>query len=145
MYKSIIVTYLMSSSSSVFVVDESDRRSIDLIYICLFFFLKQVITQKNVTFNISLEKPHELSSLNETHALQIEPKIKKKFTNLEKLEVKLGKARAAIKEAATFGNQTDDSDYVPSGPMYWNAKAFHRYGSVLLVVEKSSTLLFCPR
>lgn len=90
---------------------------------------KQVI-QKNESFNISLDIPHEFPSLNETHALPIETRIKRKFSNLERLEAKLWKSRASIKEAAMSGNQTDDSDYVPSGPMYWDANAFHRYDAI---------------
>ncbi|XP_009617934.1 putative glycosyltransferase At5g03795 isoform X2 [Nicotiana tabacum] len=89
--------------------------------------IQQPVIQKNESFNIiSYDKPHEFPSLNETHALPIETRIKRKFSNLERLEAKLGKFRAAIKEAATSGNQTDDADYIPSGPMYWNANAFHR-------------------
>ncbi|XP_009779883.1 probable glycosyltransferase At5g03795 [Nicotiana sylvestris] len=88
--------------------------------------IQQPVIQKNESFNISLDIPHEFPSLNETHALPIETRIKRKFSNLERLEAKLWKSRASIKEAAMSGNQTDDSDYVPSGPMYWNANAFHR-------------------
>ncbi|KAA8516638.1 hypothetical protein F0562_016856 [Nyssa sinensis] len=49
----------------------------------------------------------------------------KKYSNLERVEAGLAQARAAIKEAKN-GNQTQDPDYIPSGPMYWNANAFHR-------------------
>lgn len=41
------------------------------------------------------------------------------------IEVRLGKARAAIKEA-TNRDDEPDPDYLPIGPMYRNAKAFHR-------------------
>ncbi|KAK8485288.1 hypothetical protein V6N11_038060 [Hibiscus sabdariffa] len=46
-------------------------------------------------------------------------------TKLDKLEAGLQRARAAIKEARN-GSQFPDPDYVPIGPMYWDAKAFHR-------------------
>lgn len=50
----------------------------------------------------------------------------RKNTNLGWLEARLRRARAAIREAR-FGNQTQDVDYIPNGPMYWNANAFQRY------------------
>ncbi|XP_023544606.1 probable glycosyltransferase At5g03795 [Cucurbita pepo subsp. pepo] len=49
----------------------------------------------------------------------------RRYTKLERIEAELRGARAAIREAM-FQNQTQDSDFVPSGPMYWNAKTFHR-------------------
>ncbi|CAM8958242.1 unnamed protein product [Rhodiola kirilowii] len=53
--------------------------------------------------------------------------IRREYTALERLEADLQMARAAIR-GATQGNETQvkDQEYVPSGPMYWNSKAFHR-------------------
>ncbi|KAL1201517.1 putative glycosyltransferase [Cardamine amara subsp. amara] len=63
-------------------------------------------------------------SNNVTSTASIELK-KRVLSNLEKVEFELQKARAAIK-AASMDDPVDDPDYVPLGPMYWNAKAFHR-------------------
>ncbi|KAL3716454.1 hypothetical protein ACJRO7_008109 [Eucalyptus globulus] len=46
-------------------------------------------------------------------------------TDLERLEAGLRRARSGIREAKT-GNPMEDPDYVPVGPMYRNANAFHR-------------------
>ncbi|KAK4432508.1 putative glycosyltransferase [Sesamum alatum] len=51
----------------------------------------------------------------------------KRYSDLEMVEADLVLARAAIREAIiNGGNQTDDPDYVPNGPMYWNPQVFHR-------------------
>ncbi|BBH07716.1 Exostosin family protein [Prunus dulcis] len=62
---------------------------------------------------------------NETHVSIMKAEGQRKNTNLGWLEARLRRARAAIREAK-FGNQTQDVDYIPNGPMYWNANAFQR-------------------
>lgn len=66
-----------------------------------------------------------VAAINETHAVPMKAKPKRAVTKLRKLEAGLQRARVAVKEAA-LGNQTQDPDFVPLGPMYWDSKAFHR-------------------
>lgn len=57
--------------------------------------------------------------------------LSKRYSNLERLEAGLMRARATIRGRGGGGrdgnNVTQDPDYVPSGPMYWNPTAFQRY------------------
>lgn len=50
---------------------------------------------------------------------------KREYSNLDSLEGMLGRARAAIREAAN-SSQSNDPDYIPLGPTYWSPTSFHR-------------------
>ncbi|XVE76063.1 hypothetical protein DITRI_Ditri12bG0142700 [Diplodiscus trichospermus] len=65
------------------------------------------------------------TSLNESNISLPLKERRQVRTRLDKLEAGLQRARAAIKEAKNK-SQLQDPDYVPIGPMYWDAKAFHR-------------------
>ncbi|KAK7410949.1 hypothetical protein VNO78_02200 [Psophocarpus tetragonolobus] len=55
--------------------------------------------------------------------------LAQKNTKLRRIEARLAKARYSIREAGKIRNLTSslqDPDYVPHGPIYRNAKAFHR-------------------
>lgn len=65
--------------------------------------------------------------MNGTHAPDINAATPKRdYTCLQWLEGSLRRPRVAIRDAK-LGNRSQDSNYTPHGPMYWNANAFHRY------------------
>lgn len=66
-------------------------------------------------------------------------KARRDYTKLDRLEAGLRRARAAIKEA-NHGNQTQDTDYAPVGPMYRCANAFYRYPAMQLRFTKLDML-----
>lgn len=75
--------------------------------------------------NATLSGPDLFLSTNQTIGIHVDTRINKTYTSLDRLEARLSHVRAAIKEADS-GNRTHDPEYVPYGPMYWNAAAFHR-------------------
>lgn len=84
--------------------------------------LKQGANNRTIRLN-----PINITSMSNNFTLTGSSELIKKrvLSNLEKIEFELQKARVAIK-AASMDDTVDDPDYVPLGPMYWNAKVFHR-------------------
>ncbi|TYI98852.1 hypothetical protein E1A91_D01G246200v1 [Gossypium mustelinum] len=84
-----------------------------------------ITTNELNNLNISVTGvPNATISLNESISLPLK-RNRRVRTKLDKLEAGLQRARAAIKDAKN-SSQLLDPDYVPIGPMYWDAKTFHR-------------------
>ncbi|KAL2458295.1 putative glycosyltransferase [Forsythia ovata] len=93
---------------------------------------------RNGNFNIfgQVETSSNDGSLHQKLVAQSSPSenkreevVIKKYSRIERLEAILAKARSSIQEAArnksSISNH-EDPDYVPQGPVYRNANAFHR-------------------
>ncbi|XP_061337715.1 probable glycosyltransferase At5g03795 [Gastrolobium bilobum] len=86
----------------------------------------QTLQQSNETEVLNVSKPWpNKAPENEFYVPHMKQKQQRKFSILDRTEAGLLQARSAIREAINM-NQTQDPEYVPVGPMYWNAKTFHR-------------------
>ncbi|CAL5387637.1 unnamed protein product [Camellia sinensis] len=89
------------------------------------------VGKKEGIWKNSTNGPHiVVPIMNDTHSMAPSTPVSariEKYSNLERLEASLGHARAAIREALTTNedHHTQDPDYTPTGPIYWNATAFH--------------------
>ncbi|KAG8376648.1 hypothetical protein BUALT_Bualt09G0085300 [Buddleja alternifolia] len=83
------------------------------------------VEMKNEDIIIATNKSNIFPPLGEIQVLPSSPRISRRFSNLQILEAKLQRARAAIRDAKS-GNEAYDPDYIPTGPIYWNPSAFHR-------------------
>ncbi|XP_016554338.2 probable glycosyltransferase At5g03795 isoform X2 [Capsicum annuum] len=75
------------------------------------------------------ETDKDISNEGEEHGNDTDKGVLKMYSRLERLEAILAKSRSSIREAARNGSMISnhhDPDYVPQGPMYHNANAFHR-------------------
>ncbi|XWS75927.1 hypothetical protein CRYUN_Cryun01aG0133500 [Craigia yunnanensis] len=106
-----------SSSNSSFLEAETDY------FVSNMPFSDAFIEKETVQLDMS--KNNESEDIDVTSTT----KVVKRNSKLERLEANLARARSSIKEAALVRNLTSihqDPDYVPHGPIYRNANAFHR-------------------
>lgn len=82
------------------------------------------IAQQEQKLNVTVAAP-SLPPTNKSDSFLMKTFIRKP-SNLMKIESHLEQARAEIKRAKNITNQIQDSDFVPKGPMYWNANEFYR-------------------
>ncbi|XP_048138578.1 probable glycosyltransferase At5g03795 [Rhodamnia argentea] len=80
---------------------------------------------KEGTSDFPISVAGHVPALNESYGFVEKARRERVFTDLERLEAGLRRARAGIREAK-IENLAKDPDYVPVGPMYRNAYAFHR-------------------
>ncbi|PIN11108.1 Acetylglucosaminyltransferase EXT1/exostosin 1 [Handroanthus impetiginosus] len=83
------------------------------------------VENKKDDFIITTNVSHVDPPPNATKVLPSTTRINRGFSNLQILEAKLQRVRAAIRGAQN-GNRISDPDYIPTGPIYWNSSAFHR-------------------
>lgn len=88
--------------------------------------------------NISQRKEEEVGFKGTRNASS-----KKERSNLEVLEAGLGEARFAIREAKVADENIaqEYADFVPKGPMYFNATAFLRY----ICVKNHTSFVFLSK
>ncbi|KAL3532026.1 hypothetical protein ACH5RR_005547 [Cinchona calisaya] len=87
--------------------------------------MKEIISNNSDPTHSRKNGDHHIKKNEGSFNVTVIPRSKKRYSNLEILEASLSEARAAIKEAET-GQEAPDEDFIPKGPMFWNAAAFHR-------------------
>lgn len=115
--------------------------SVSLILVSLYFGLQSSSTFPLVLSfgNFSQFLATNVTSKNESQLNNTPPiaELQKKLSSLERLEAGLVRVRAAIKQAQSKNQTFDDPEYVPTGSVYWNPIAFHRYYYKLLLLFKN--------
>ncbi|XVF31950.1 hypothetical protein REPUB_Repub17cG0039300 [Reevesia pubescens] len=107
-----------SSTDSSFLEAETD-------YLASNMSFSDTFIEKETVQVINISKNNESEEID----VSSPTRVAKRNSKLEKLEANLARARSSIKHAALVRNLTSvhqDPDYVPHGPIYRNANAFHR-------------------